>query len=97
MHWAEGDFWRTSIETSLLDKQFEYKYIVQSNDKNNVEKWEGGDNRKLDLSAIESSLNDPKNSGMLKKLEKYKFKIGTQNLVYIRKKEYLIIIDNWQP
>jgi len=95
MRWAEGNFWRAPLAISDLEKQFSYKYIVQGEDKGGVKRWEGGENRVLDIEVIEEWITRSENG--VKGVEKYKFKLDKLSLLYIRKKEYLVVIDIWQP
>ena len=96
MHWSDGNIWKAPMSVLEIEEEFNYKYIVQTHDKQRVEKWESGDNRKFDLKEIVKYINKPYRIREIKNIAKYEFKIGELKLVYDKENEYLVILDDWR-
>ncbi len=96
MHWSDGHLWKAWIQVSQLTNEFHYKYAIQDANTLGVKRWEGGPNRKFELTSIEEFLSSPQNAYSVRTSASYKFEIGALQLMYLREKEHLVILDNWQ-
>lgn len=79
-----------------LPNEFHYKYAIQDSITQTVRRWEGGPNRRFELSTIEDHLSSPQNAYSVHVSSSYKFEAGSLQLIYIREKEHLIVVDTWQ-
>ena len=96
MHWSEGHIWKAWIQFDQLANEFHYKYAVQDSSTSIVKRWESGGNRSFDVISVEEYLSSPQNAYSVHTSASYKFEVGVLQLVYLREKEHLIIIDTWQ-
>lgn len=78
-----------------IDNEFEYKYVIQD-DRKNIIKWEGGNNRKLNLNSITDYMKKNYDETIIDKNRKFNFTLEGKKFSYDQKRRHLVIEESWQ-
>ena len=78
-----------------MDDVFEYKYIIQNTDKKEVNRWEGGFNRKISITAIRKLFDLPDVAERINELSEFEFSMEGIRMRYLPSRMKIVVNDYW--